>query len=373
MKQNYNDLAIILAWPDATIRGDEKWMMFFRKIGFVKNLNFKIGHTGIILVDSNTQALYYYDFGRYISPRGLGRARSPFSDPRLRIRTKAIINEKNEIENLEEIAWELEEMQAATQGEGRLFFSVATDLNFFKAKDFADQIVEQGSNPYGAFARGNNNCSRFITRLLVHASKKYHFFHGLRLPESIKSSPLSNVVNTQPDRMILEFTPKTGLQRIRMSRVRSFFFTINQLRDNFYSKTSALLPDDRIVRSMYAPPLPEGLPEDAQWLGGVGEGAWYVVSDSGAPNHVEVARYTEHGELEYHLPFMTDEPLDPDLPLKIEYDSHMLFTTVSQKNTRLKLFAINNENSQIRSIHETGAVEELDMVADEIASQAASR
>src|SRR5690554_6733905 len=153
MKQNYNDLAIILAWPDATIRGDEKWMMFFKKTGLVKNLNFKIGHTGIILVDSDTKKLIYYDFGRYIAPRGYGRARSPQSDPRLKIQTKAAVTSDDEISNLQEIMQELVEMKDATQSDGRIFFSIATGLNFVKAKKYADDLVLQGSMPYGAFAR----------------------------------------------------------------------------------------------------------------------------------------------------------------------------------------------------------------------------
>lgn len=55
----YHDFALILSWPDATIRGDEKWMMFFKKIGIVKNLNFKVGHTGIVLISANTGELLY--------------------------------------------------------------------------------------------------------------------------------------------------------------------------------------------------------------------------------------------------------------------------------------------------------------------------
>ncbi len=359
MKRTYNDLAIILSWPDATIRGDERWMMFFRKIGLVKNLNFRIGHTGVILVENNSGALYYYDFGRYIAPRGLGRARSPFSDPRLRIRSRAQINDKNEIENLEEIAWELEGMQAATQGEGRLFFSVANGLNFTKAKAFADRIVEQGSHPYGAFARGNNNCSRFITRLLIHASRKYHFFHGLRLPESVKSSPLSNVVNTQPDRMIYTFSPELGLIRARMNRISSFLFTIRQLKDNFSTRNAALLPDDRIVRSLYPPKRPASVPEGAQWLGGVGEGAWYVITPSELSAQFDVARYTEWGELEYHLPFVSQQEIDSSLPLTVEYDSHMLFTTVSQNGRVLRLYALHNSHAEIRSLSKEVALDEM--------------
>lgn len=341
----YNDLAIILAWPDATIRGDERWMMFFRKIGLVKNLNFKVGHTGVILVESETGALLYYDFGRYISPRGLGRARSPFSDPRLRIRTKVKITDftTGHIENLEELARELHEMQEATQGEGRLFFSVATGLNFKKAKAYADKLVLEGSTPYGAFARGNNNCSRFITRLLMRASKKYNFWHGVNLPESFKASPMSNVVNVRKDRKIYIYDDGPGLVSRRMNRFQSFGFLFKQLQDNFTSKPSTFLPDDRIVGSMNKKPRPAAVPKDAQWLGGVGEGAWYHIKRADSESNVEIARYTEKGELEYALPFYTDGDFDLNKRFEIDYDSHMIHATVNQGGKQFKFYSVLTE------------------------------
>ncbi|HLW50821.1 MAG TPA: DUF6695 family protein [Sphingobacteriaceae bacterium] len=351
MENTYNDLAIILAWPDATIRGDEGWMMFFRKLGLVKNLNFKVGHTGVILIDTHTSALLYYDFGRYISPRGLGRARSPFSDPRLHMRTKAKVLDRDtgEIGNLEEIVRELDGMQEATQGEGRLFFSVAAGLNFLKARQYADNLVLNGSTPYGAFARGNNNCSRFITRLLMRASKKYHRWHGVNLPESIKSSPISNVVNVRKDRRIFVYNPDSGLRTVRMNRFNSLFFMLRQLRDNFDSKLAKALPDDLVVGSVLQKKKPSQVPDQAQWLGGVGEGAWYHIQpmdqselSGGSGQHeagFEVSRYTEKGELEYSLPFYSEEKFDLEKPFHIAYDSHMIFTTVWQQNKSIRLYS----------------------------------
>lgn len=101
-KITYNDIDLILTWPDATIRGDERWMMFFKKIGIVKNLDFKVGHTGIVIIKRETGEMLFYDFGRYITPRRYGRARSKFSDPRLDINLKAKF-ENERITNLEGI------------------------------------------------------------------------------------------------------------------------------------------------------------------------------------------------------------------------------------------------------------------------------
>lgn len=351
METTYNDLAIVLAWPDTTIRGDEPWMMVFRKLGIVKNLNFKVGHTGVILIDNHDQSLLYYDFGRYITPRGLGRARSPLSDPRLKMRTKAEIGdrEKGVINNIKEIAEELASMPEATQGYGRMYFSVATGINFNLAKQYADELVLEGSTPYGAFAKGNNNCSRFITRLLMRASKRYNYWHGINLPETFKSSPLSNVVNVRPDRKIFLHHPETGLQTIYMSRWQSFAFIIKQLRDNFSRKSAQFLPNDQIIGSMKHKERPDNLPEHAQWLGGIGEGAWYVIEPTVEPKEseqlvegkyaIEVSRYTEYGELEYRLPFYTNEDFDAKKPFRIAYDSHMIATNVMQNGRIIRFYS----------------------------------
>src|SRR5690606_3222489 len=159
----YNDLAFILTWPDATIRGDEKWMMFFKKIGIVKNLNFKVGHTGIVIIKQETGEMLFYDFGRYITPRGYGRARSKFSDPRLEIKLKAKFENSNII-NLEEIIEQFEAFKPAMSWYCILYFSITRVINFQLAKVYGVDCMHKGTYPYGAVARNNENCSHFITR-----------------------------------------------------------------------------------------------------------------------------------------------------------------------------------------------------------------
>lgn len=336
----YQDLVIVVAWPDATMRGDERWMMFFKKIGIVKNLNFKVGHTAVILVDSQTKELRYYDFGRYISPRGHGRARSVESDPRLRMDTKADIDNHNNIRNLKEIIMELDALRDVTQGVGRIFFSVAEGVSIRLARQYADGLVRAGSSPYGAVAWGNNNCSRFITRLLIKSSPKYHLFHSVRYPETIKASPMSNVVNVRPDRRIYSYEERDGLRSLRMNRFGSFWFLLRQLKDNVSSRLARALPDDEIIGAMEAGARPSHLPDNAQWLGGVGEGAWYTLETYGGQGHFLVSRFTERGEEEYSHVYYTAESFDPRSPFQITYDSHLLFTTVLQGGRRIRLHAV---------------------------------
>ncbi len=332
----FQDSAIIVSWPETTIRGDESWMMFFKKIGIVKNLNFVVGHTGVILVCHKTGDILYYDFGRYITSRKNGRARSKDSDPRLELPIKAEFTAHGQIANLEAISVLLETKKDAVQGYGKLYFSVAYGVNFQKAKLYGDNLVREGSMSYGAVAKGSNNCSRFITRLLIHSSKKYTTFHSINLPETIKASPMSNVVNAVRDRMIYSFSEDEGLVNFKMNRWESFRFLCKMLYTNLHSGLASRLPDDRVIgetRSLR--PRHPSVPEGSQYLGGIGEGAWFSISEIDQ-GHFKIERFTTFGELEYAV-----NATCPDLDLRSEYqvtyDSHRLFTHVLQNGIKMRL------------------------------------
>lgn len=331
----HNDFAIILTWPDATIRGDEQWMMFFKKIGIVKNLNFKVGHTGVVLVDHQNGSMLFYDFGRYIAPRGYGRARSQFSDPLLEIKIAAKITE-NKITNLQEIVDHFENLKSAMYGEGKLFLTVVDGINYAQARAYGDQCVLQGTYPYGAVARNNNNCSRFITRMLIKSSPRFHFWHKINLPETIKSSPVSNLVNTSNDRMIYSYEPNEGLVRFRMNRFQSFWFLVKQLGDNVRQAKADLLPTDQIIGAVQYRSKPITVPKEAMYLGGVGDGAWYALSPQ-ENKQLIIKRFTTSGKLEYVVLGEAEEAFDPSIPFEITYDSHLLFTHILQKGIKLNI------------------------------------
>ncbi len=336
MPASYNDFAIILTWPDATIRGDEQWMMFFKKIGIVKNLNFRVGHTGVVIVNHHSGEMLFYDFGRYITPRGFGRARSKFSDPLLEIKTTAKI-QNNKIQNLEEIIVHFEALKPFMYGEGKLFFTIVEGINFEQAKRYGDDCVIQGTYPYGAVARNNNNCSRFITRMLLQASQKFHFWHGINLPETIKSSPISNIVNATTKRMVYSYIPQEGLKHFRMSRWQSLYFLIKQLGDNVKRKKANLLPNDQIIGAVQFKSKPINVPKDATYLGGVGDGAWYTGYYDEDNEQFTIKRFTSQGRLEYIVQGTTSDPFSPKEPWTITYDSHLLFTHIMQHGVKIKI------------------------------------
>lgn len=227
-------------------------------------------------------------------------------------------------------------MKMAMQGSGELYFSIVKGLNFTQAKTFADKWVEIGSYPYGAVAKGNNNCSRFITRLLFAASKEFHWSHPINFPETIKASPISNIVNSAENKMIYSYSSQYGLQKFRMSRVQSLLFLIKKLSENVYSKQAALLPEDISIGGMLHKHKPIDIPESAQYLGGVGEGAWFDFTLLKS-NQLLIQRFTITGILEYAIIGEAEEKLMSTANIKITYDSHLLVTHILQNEKKIKI------------------------------------
>lgn len=294
----YDDIAIPIAWPDQTARGDEKWMAVLKRIGIVKNLNFKVGHAAVVLIKRRTGECRYFDFGRYITPRGYGRARSALFDPRLLLETKAAFDEWGNLTNLESLLVELEQKSEATHGSGRLLCAVAKKISFEKAKLFAESVVDQGPVFYGALARNNNSCSRYVAQILVkgmHPGDRR--IRKIFYPECLKASPTSNVVNAVTDGNICCYHQGT-LEMWSMNRWDSFKFQLGLLKPNFFSADSQCLPADDVLGFMAEPVRPTALPVDAHWLGGLGEGCWFHFK----ADHQDgccITRYNHRGEVDY--------------------------------------------------------------------------
>jgi len=297
----FNDIAIPISWPDKTALGDEKWMLFLKQIGLVKNLHFKVGHAAILLIERHSGSILYFDFGRYLSPRGYGRARSALFDPRLEICVKAQIGPQCEIKNMEEILEELCKKEGATHGGGRTVFSICKQVSFSKSVAYAEKLVAEGPILYGALAKDNNSCSRFVAQILTEGmdddDKRRR---KILYPECLKASPTSNVVNATSDEDI--FCYERGiLEQWRMRRKDSLAFQFRLLKDNFTKKGSQHLASDQVPGMITAPPRPSHISKYAQWMGGIGEGAWFHLEQPQDENLFIIYKYDASGELEYNV------------------------------------------------------------------------
>lgn len=335
-----HDLALVIAWPDVTARGDEKWMKVLKTLGVVKNLNFKVGHAAIILVRRATGGMVYYDFGRYITPRGYGRARSASFDPRLSLHTRAVFTKNGNINNISAIVKELHQMENATHGGGRMFFSVAKGISYNDAVAFANQLVDRGPVKYGAIAKGNNSCSRFVAQTLLagippgHPGRKQLLF-----PESGKPSPMSNVVNAVTDRTVYCHYDGSIITKT-INRWQSFQFQINLLQHNFSASKARSLPCDQTPGSIDEPVRPFHLPQSAQWLGGIGEGAWFALEKNPETDTYYVTKYASQGDKEYRVSCAAVTAVDLNTPYRFTYDLHHQRHTLLQGGLKIVLEAL---------------------------------
>ncbi len=310
----YNDIALPLAWPDQTAYGDEAWMSLLKKCGIVKNLNFKVGHAAILVMERRTGLVRYFDFGRYVSPRGYGRARSQYFDPRLQINTLAEFDPSTgEIINLLDILQELSSMETATHGGGRLLFVPTSGISFKKAVAYAEDLVQQGPVPYGALAAKNNSCSRYVAQILTHAIDPKDFrIRKILYPECIKASPMSNVVNASADGYIYCYEQKI-LSHWKMNRWASLRFQWNLLQENLCRQKMQLqspISNHQKIGFLEEPLRPIHLPVNAQWLGGIGDGVWLHLVHH--PPYFEITCYSAHAEMLYTAHAVCSQAFDID-------------------------------------------------------------
>ena len=229
-------------------------------------------------------------------------------------------------------------MSAYTHGKGRMFFSVSDKLSFSQAYQYAHQMVLKGSMPYGALAYRNSSCSRFVAQTVVAGLKGTHpAVRKLLLPESIMPSPISNVVNACHTGKVYCYHQGV-MDELDMSRLQSLKFLISQLTENFSHHTAQHFPDDIIIGSMQEPNRPASLPTDVQWLGGIGEGAWYRLIHTGG-SHFTTTRFDEQGEVDFSISCHAKEGFDFTQPFSFTYDSHHIFATIQQHG---RVFRMNN-------------------------------
>ncbi len=343
-------MSMVIAWPDTTARGDERWYSVLKNIGLVKNLNFKVGHAAIVIIDKETGILYYYDFGRYIAPRGMGRARSCDTDPKLELTTKASIVD-GKILNLEEILLEMDVKKEATHGKGPMYFSITDHIDFRKSKKEADKWVLIGSTPYGALAKGNNSCSRYVWQVFKagKTKKTSDKWTSILPPETLFPSPMSNVVNASGKREVYIYDNKK-LTKIVMNRWRSLRFFIQQVGHSFHPVKSKQLPNDQHLGFIKEPLRPFNIPAEAQWLGGIGEGAWYHLEIE--KDFCIISRFNHNGELEYKKRGTAKNEQLRFESHQFQYDSHYLFTTLAIDGRIIRLHKIRS-NEFILNEHST--------------------
>src|SRR5690606_153053 len=166
--------------------------------------------------------------------------------------------------------------------------------------------------------------------------QRENYLLNLSPTKGSNSSPISNVVNANPERLVYSYAPEQGLKHLKMNRWQSLGFLLKKLGDNFKQRKARLLPHDLSIGRMDFPTKPITVPDDAQYLGGVGDGAWFSIRPV-QNDKVAIKRFTSIGELEYVVLGETLESVNLMRPFEITYDSHLLFTHIKQNGRKIRI------------------------------------
>jgi len=328
---NYTGKIIVLAYPDTFVTVSDEWICKLLPLAGLGTRSFiKAGHAAMILIENKTGDARYYDFGRYITPKGYGRARSAYTDAELTIGFSAQISENNVLTNLSEFLLWLDANPLKTHGEGRLLASVCDEIDFQKAEEYILDIQKRGSIPYGAFDKSASNCARFVTETILTATSEKKIVKGLNFNKKFTPSAVGNVEKAAASGSVYE------VFNGEISLFKGSAFRENLI--NYFDKTKSKLSRSSLVNgSSYALLLPIM----AQKLSGTGSNAWFeLTSEEELPKyHFRIKRYNDLHKVDFDGVFFSTT-FDITEPFEFTYDSHCAFCHILQKNERIKLECI---------------------------------
>ena len=215
-----NDFIIVLAWPEGMVMAAGAW---YDKLLSTEG-KYRVGHSALVLVNSTTGLLCYFDFGRYHTPFGFGRARDLETDPDITLNTIANIKD-NEILNIQDIVLELSGTKA-THGHGKIFASVLKNIDYKKGYDYAKSVQDRGCIAYGPLVIQGTNCSRFVARVMREAKPGLFTALRLRYPFCLSPSPKRNVSIANPNYYVAE---KGSCKQVNKSFITSYFSSIERI------------------------------------------------------------------------------------------------------------------------------------------------
>src|SRR5690606_4076238 len=109
------------------------------------------------------------------------------------------------------------------------------------------------------------------------------------------------------------------------------------------------LPNDSEPGSLTEPRRPKTVPISAQWLGGIGEGAWFILERDLGDNTFSIIKYAANGNEEYRVTCASNHPINPDMPHQFTYYCHHKQHRVMQYGKEIVLKTIDKPNAQVKT------------------------
>ena len=318
---NNTGIIVTLAYPETIVKTSEEWYSpYLRFIGIGTKNYVRAGHAALVLIKKETGELNYYDFGRYITETPYGRVRSKMRDRELDFPLKAIINH-NTITNIEELLLFLANNPQLTHGEGKMIASVCDEINYEVAHEYIHYYKRHGFVTYGAFQKKGSNCARFVTDVLMASTTNSYLKKKLKKSTWFTPSTIGNVTISGKNGQIYE---------VENDKISPFKSTSRKVTlDCFFDRLKDHAPD---LQGNLAPKRVRDVSEHAQWLSGIGSGAWYEITAIPAITYsYRIRRISPSGNVDVDGIFKVNDPdFDIQQPYTFTYGSNCAFCTILQ-------------------------------------------
>ncbi|MDO6758627.1 hypothetical protein Q4566_00325 [Tamlana sp. 2_MG-2023] len=292
-----NGIVLILAYPDTIVRGPKEWYApFMRFVGMGTKNYIRAGHAALVLIDEKTGGLAYYDFGRYIVPEPYGRVRSQETDPELTLPLKAKIVDGS-VQNMDDILVYLTTHPKITHGDGKMLASLCHAIDYDKASTFILELQSQKSVRYAAFIKKASNCARFVTDVLIASVTDETIKKNLLKSKRFTPSTVGNVLLGNTEKLVYEVSEQGVISE----------FNGSQKSENlrcFLDRLKGYKPN---LEGNLKPKTVSGLPEEAQWLPGIGSGAWFLLDKTESESDFRFRRVSPYGTVDCDAEFSVDK------------------------------------------------------------------
>jgi len=340
----YTGKIIALAFPDTFVKlSDERLVSWIVKSGLAgKGDYIKAGHAALVLIENETGNAEYYDFGRYVTPRGKGRVRSALTDVELAIPFKAVLSRTKELQNLHEFLVWLEGNPQKTHGMGRLVASVCDYIDYQKSKAFIQELQEQGSLPYKALpalGKVSSNCSRLVTDTILAGTDQAKIRRCLKRNRIFSPSTVGNVEKS---------ALRGQIHEVLKGHVKPYQGTA--FRENITNYFDRDIPSaqNTVLKNHSS----TSISAHAQYLSGIGCGAYFLLKEAIANGTrlFQIERFTEHGEQDFIGIFEVDDlAFDSKAPYQFVYDSNCSYCHVEQTSQRFRFDLVERLEGELQS------------------------
>lgn len=289
-------IILTIAYPDTVVKLSQEWFAPFLRFFGVGSKNYvRAGHAALVLIEKATGKLNYYDFGRYIVPEPYGRVRSSETDNELHLPFNAeIVN--NSIKNLDYILNYLATHPKLTHGEGKMLASVCADVDYKKAQSFILNLQNEEAVRYAAFKRNASNCARFVTDTLIASVTDVQRVDRLKKLKRFTPSTVDNVLLSDTENHIYQVSNVGEISTFKGSKQReNLRCFLDRLKDHQSSLEGNL--QEKMV---------PGLSEKAQWLSGIGSGAWFEIYKTEQDAVFRFRRISPYGTVDCDAEFSVD-------------------------------------------------------------------